>query len=264
MLGQPLLTALLLCAASTACDRDAQPVRATLLTGASPAHCVDALEHGATADPLRCPAALRQAVAEAQSTCRDVGGKLSGADEGNVWGIDVNGDGRQEPAVELESNVVCRDVSSLFSCGSLGCPKALYELRDGTWTVIGGIWAAAPEQVELATRGNDDHRALQVCSEDDCRERWIYEWLGTTYEATRVEVRGAGVDMADSIHGLYPLAAAATLRAAPIEDAPEVGRYAAGTEVEIIGTAEGGEYYYVSPCNACESGFVQRSAVAVP
>jgi hypothetical protein len=57
--------------------------------------------------------------------------------------------------------------------------------------------------------------------------------------------------------------AATVVRAAPEAGALEVGRYDAGTELAIIGTLEGGDYYYVSPCNACESGFVPKAAVAV-
>jgi hypothetical protein len=103
-----------------------------------------------------------------------------------------------------------------------------------------------------------------VCAQEKCAERSFYEWTGTAYDSTRLEVGGAGVDVAGSIHGLYPLAAATTLRALPAANAAEVGRYDAGTEVAIVGTAEGADYYYVSPCNACESGFAPRSAVTVP
>ena len=57
--------------------------------------------------------------------------------------------------------------------------------------------------------------------------------------------------------------AATTVLAAPSAGARDVGQYDAGIEVAIIGTAERADYYYVSPCNACESGFVPKSAVDV-
>jgi hypothetical protein len=261
MLHRRLFPALLLCA-TAACDGNAQPTRATLLTSVSPAHCVAALAGGTAADPLRCPGALRAALVDAETICGESGGKLVGADEGVVFAMDVNDDGRNELAFDLESNVGCENAWSVFSCGSLGCPKALYELRGGEWSFIGGLSAAAAEDITVAAAGRDGHRTLEVCAYQDCVERWIYEWLGTTYDATRLEVRGARVDIADSIHGLLPLVAATAVRAAPEGRALEVGRYHAGTDVAIIGTLEGGDYYYVSPCNACESGFVPKAAVA--
>lgn len=243
---------------------EAQPARATLMTSVSPAHCVQAQNAGTGADLIRCPRPLRAAVEEATRVCREAGGTLSGTQEGNVWSIDVDGDERQELLFELDGNVQCEGAYSVFSCGSLGCPKALYELRDGQWTVIGSIYASVPEELTLAATAADGHRTLEVCAKENCIERWFYEWLGTAYDATRLEVRGAPVDVAGSIHGLYPLAAATTLRATPATNATDVGRYDAGTDVAIIGTAGGGDYYYVSPCNACESGFAPRGAVTVP
>jgi hypothetical protein len=247
-----------------ACESDAQPAHPTRLTGVSPAHCVAALESGTTADPLRCPGALRVAVAEAATTCRDAGGKVRGIDDGVVWAMDVNGDGRDELAFDLEENVGCQDAFSVFSCGSLGCPKNLYELRAGRWQMIASLSSYMPEQIELGARIGSGYRPLTVCAGEACAERWTYEWQGSAYESTRLEVRGAGVDFAGSIHGLYPLLAATTVLAAPSASARDVGQYDAGTEVAIIGTAERADYYYVSPCNACGSGFVPRSAVAIP
>jgi hypothetical protein len=165
---------------------EAQTTRAVLLTGVSPAHCIDALERREAPDPLRCPSALRDAIAEARTMCRDAGGELSGATEGTVWAIDVNDDGRSELAFELDGNVTCSEAWSLFSCGSLACPKALYELRNRSWTVVGNIPAESPEQLRLGSaRSADGHRSIEVCAQEDCRERRIYEWQGERYEATR-------------------------------------------------------------------------------
>jgi hypothetical protein len=259
-----VLPAVLLSAAATAGHSNAQAAQAVLLTSVSPAHCVASQRSRTAPDPLRCPGALRAALVEAETICREAGGTLAGADEGVVFAVDVNDDGRNELAFELDGNASCEGAWSVFSCGSLGCPKALYELRDGEWAVIGELSATAPEEVTLAAKAaRNGYRTLEVCAQQDCTERWIHEWLGTTYDATRVEVRGARVDVASSIHGLHPLAAATTVSAAPSARARELGRYDAGTEVAIIGTLEDGSYYYISPCNACESGFVPKAAVAV-
>jgi hypothetical protein len=255
---------LLLLVTVPATEAEAQPTRAALLTSVSPAHCVAALERREAVDPLRCPSALRTAIAEAQATCHDAGGTLAGADEGDVWAIDVNADGRSELAFALDGNVTCTGAWSLFSCGSLGCPKVLYELRDSAWANVGSLSASSPEQVALGSaRAADGHHTLEVCRQNGCAERWFYDWRGRSYEVARAEIRGARVDVAGSVHGLHPLAAATAVRATPRASGTEVGRYDADTDVAIIGTAEGGDWYYVSPCNACESGFVPRSSVSL-
>lgn len=265
---RPTRASLLLLAAAAllaAFGARAQTVRAAPLTSVSPAHCVDTLAQRAATDPLRCPAALRAAIVEAQTVCRAAGGTLAGAKEGNVWALDVNGDGRNELLFDLDRNVTCEGAWSVFSCGSLGCPKTLYELRAREWAAVGSFPAEAPGQVTLArAAAADGHRMIEVCAKDDCSERWSYEWRGAAYEATRVEVRGTPVDVAGSIHGLYELSAATTLRAQPSPRAAELGHYEAGTEVAILGTAAGGDYYYVSPCNACSSGFAPRAALNIP
>jgi hypothetical protein len=169
----------------TALGARAQADRAARLTSVSPAHCVDTLAQRAATDPLRCPAALRAAIVEAQAVCRDAGGMLAGADEGNVWALDVNGDGRNELMFELDDNLTCEGAWSVFSCGSVGCPKTLYELRDRAWTAVGSIAAEAPAQVTLArAAAPDGHHTIEVCAEDDCDEPLTYEWLGTAYELT--------------------------------------------------------------------------------
>jgi enamine deaminase RidA (YjgF/YER057c/UK114 family) len=251
-----------LAALAAAQGAHAQPTRATTLASVSPAHCVTALERRETPDPLRCPAALRSALEEARATCRDVGGKLEGAVEGTVWSLDVNDDGRNELMFDIDSNVTCIDAWSVFACGSLGCPKTLYELRDDMWAVVGHISATWPEQVSVGTeRAPDGHRSLEACRLDGCAERWIYEWRDGRYQMTRVEVRGTRVQIEGSVNGIYPLNTAMVVRATPAPNGADLGRYPAGTDVSIIGTA--GDWYYVSPCNACDSGFVPRSALSL-
>ena len=172
---------LLLGAALFALDGAAQAVHATKLTSISPAHCVATLERGVPPDPLRCPSALREAAIEAKAMCRQAGGTLAGVAEGNVWGIDVNGDGRSELAFSLTDNVSCTGAPTLFSCGSLRCPKDLYELRDGSWKIVGSFSADTPEQVTLGPATADGHHSLVVCSQDRCTEQVTYEWVGGGY-----------------------------------------------------------------------------------
>jgi hypothetical protein len=247
-----------------ACGGEAQPRRAAPLSGISPAHCVESIVRGVAADPVRCPAPLRVELESARGVCREAGGTLEGLPEGDVWGIDVNGDGRQEIAFELEGNVGCEGAASVFSCGSLGCGRALYELRDGKWQTIGALSALAPEHVELTDPVSaDGYATLAICAQDPCVERWFQEWRDGSYQRTRVEVRGVRVAFAEHSGELRPLLAATAVLAAPGAAAAEVGRYEAGFDVAIIGTAETADYYYVSPCNACESGFVPTSAVGV-
>jgi len=183
-------TGLLLGASLWAHDSDAQAARAARMTSVSPAHCVAALERGEDPDPLRCPTALRLAVAEAQRSCADKGGQLTGVAEGDVWAIDVNADSRNELLFSLEGNVTCTEPWNLFACGTMRCPRNLYELRNGRWSVVGNIAADSPEQVRLgAAQAADGHRSLEVCARDRCSEPSIYEWVGSRYEATRVAAR---------------------------------------------------------------------------
>jgi len=181
----PLLLALVIGAALFAFDGSAQTLHATKLTSISPAHCIATLERNLAADPLRCPSALREAIVEARAMCRQAGGTLIGAAEGNVWAIDVNGDGRNELVFSLADNVSCTGAPTLFTCGSLRCPKDLYELRDAAWKTIGSVSAETPEQLTLGSLGADSHRSLVVCSPNRCAERRTYEWQGTSYELAR-------------------------------------------------------------------------------
>ena len=139
----------------------------------------------------------------------------------------------------------------------------MYELRGGAWQVIAALPTTGPERVEVGAPSRDGYGTLAICAQDPCVERSFYEWRDGSYERTRVEVRGARVVFAAHSGDLRPLFATTAVLAAPSADAAEVGRYEARVDVAIIGTAETADYYYVSPCNACESGFVPTSAVDV-
>jgi hypothetical protein len=76
-------------------------------------------------------------------------------------------------------------------------------------------------------------------------------------------VRGYRVDFARSLHSLYGLVGPVDVLSAPTPRASIVGHYDADIEVAIVGTTVAGDYYYVSPCSACASGFVPVAKVRV-
>jgi hypothetical protein len=192
--------------------------------------------------------------------CTEAGGKLEGAEQADVWQLDVDDDGRNEVAFEPNGNVTCVDAYSLFECGSLGCPKTLYAERNGVWEPIADLFAYGAEGIDVTAERVGGHRTLRACLlGPPCAELWYYEWLGKQYDLTRVEVRGFKVELAKVKQTLQPLTAASDVKATPSAAGATVGHYDAGTIVVIIGTAGG--YTYVSPCNACESGFVPAAAV---
>jgi hypothetical protein len=253
-----LAAAALVCA----CTVDNEPAATTTVVDLN--FCVATLAASDGKSAAECPAFLATAVTEAWEFCRESGGRLGAVENATVWSIDVNDDRRPEQAFEYNDVVYCENAWSAFECGSRGCPKILYGERDGAWQSIGAISASAREALELAgTKHADGYRDLTVgcASGEDCAERWHYVWRGGYYEAASVEVRGYPVDFANSVHGLHALVADTTLLATPRADGAALERHSAGTEVDIIGTAEAADYYYVSPCNACASGFVPRTAL---
>jgi hypothetical protein len=230
--------------------------------------CFDLIATTSERDPARCPAFLLELVEQAQRTCDEAGGTLRPLSPANVWAVDVNGDGSRELSFEYDGNVACEGAWSLFDCGSLGCPKMLYEEHAGAWRVIAAdIYADSMESLEvIPPAAGQGYGTLRVgCGgEAVCPEYWFHTWMGTAYERERVEVRGFPVSFAKSVHGLYPLAGKTALLATPEPDSTVIANYDTTTDVAIIGTTARADYYYVSPCNACESGFVPVAAVRVP
>jgi hypothetical protein len=244
-----------------ACSAPLSAQHPTLATGLSPASCVAALAGGTQPDATRWPTFLLRAVAEARAMCTEAGGKLEGADQGEVWQLDVDDDGRNEVAFKSNGNVTCVDAYSLFECGSLGCPKTLYAERNGAWEPIEDLFAYGPEAIDITDQRADGHRTLRACREGPpCVEFWYYEWLGKQYDRTRLDVRGFAVEIGNDAQTLRALVAATDVKATPTAQAESVGRYEAGRDMAVIGKAAGG-FYYVSPCNACPSGFVPASVL---
>jgi len=218
-------------------------------------------------DEAACPSAFREEFQAAALTCRDAGGTIVPIDPPGIWTFDVNADGRQEIAFNFDSTIVCENAWSIFSCGSSDCPKILYEEHAGEWRSIGALYAPSHDAVELVGGGGaGEYRDLRVgcVAEAECTEHWNYEWKDDAYVRTTIDVRGYRVDFEDSVHGLYPLVANTALLTIPdVARADVIERYAAGWDMVVVGTAAAADYYYVSPCNACENGFIPKSALRV-
>jgi hypothetical protein len=223
--------------------------------------CFAAIAAGGAADAATCPSFLMETAIDAELLCRDAGGTVGPIESADIWSIDVNGDDRPEHAFAIDDVVYCEGAPSLYSCGSLGCPKALYGERDGSWRLIGSLSALSRDDIALSgSMREDGYRDLVVgCTDREDCVRWTYVWRDDSYEPESADVRGHRVEFADSVHGLFALGADTTLLATPAPDSARLDSYVAGTDVAIIGTA--GEYFYVSPCNACESGFVPAALI---
>jgi hypothetical protein len=86
-----------------------------------------------------------------------------------------------------------------------------------------------------------------------------YQWDGSTYLRTMIDANGHWVDIAPA--GLWTLIDDTAVLASPSPNAVMLQRYPAGTDVVVIGDARIAPYKYVSPCNACKSGFVDSTAL---
>lgn len=226
--------------------------------------CFSAIAAGGDADSAACPSFLMAAASDAAALCRDAGGVVSPNEAPDIWNFDVNGDNRPEHALTTGDVAWCEGAPSAFSCGSLGCPKGLYGERDGEWRLLGSISAGSRDAITVTdTVRADGYRDLVVAcgAGEDCVERWHYVWQGGAYEPVDGDVRGHRVLLAESVHGLFALAADTTVLATPTPDGATLDGYAAGTEVAIVGTTVDGSYFYVSPCNACASGFVPATLI---
>jgi hypothetical protein len=230
------------------------------------AHCFAVAGGTARPDEARCPSFIAAAVAEGMKTCGEVGGKLVHVSSPSIWAVDVNDDGKSEYLFELAANVGCEGAPSVFSCGSLGCPVAMYEQRGGAWRIIGAVSEGAPESLELLPgAGKSGYRDFRTGCIDagPCAEYSHFGWTGQGYQVTKLDVRGFDVvDVTGSDHGLAGVPAGTRVLATPEQGAETLDRYDNSMEVVILGQA--GDYYYVSPCNACRSGFVPKDIVSSP
>lgn len=158
-------------------------------------------------------------------------------------------------------NVSCDGAVSAFDCGGLGCGLTLYGRRSGQWQVIGNL-PDRPAAIEaMAGTGRGGYADLRVgCDEPDCAEIQHYRWTGRGYELAGFEVRGHAVDIPAARGQIWTLTRDVAVLAEPRRGAKIVGRYKrTETMPVILGKARGAPYYYVSPCHACESDFVEQA-----
>jgi hypothetical protein len=262
MIRRALLSGVAAACVTAAAADNPSAANPTLASNIEIAHCLNVLTKGIARKPAICPGFLVEPLKYALAACRDAGGHLVPVAPATVWTLDVNGDNKKEYSFELEGNVACDGAPSVFSCGSLGCPVTLYENFQGGWRAIGQFSSGGIQSLEfLKARAPGGYRDLRAgCGTgDSCAEFAHYHWTGKQYESQWLEVRGFKVTFGDTAHGLYGLIGDTSLLATPAADGSVLATYGSATEVAVIGVS--GAYYYVSPCNACESGFIPRTAV---
>ena len=209
-----------------------------------------------------CPGFISHGLAEMVATCTDAGGHLAAVRSPSLWSLDVNGDGQDEFLYDATDNYQCDGAASLFSCGSLGCPVSLFERRANAWVEIGAMRGTDAPAVEVLPPAPGDRYGILRggCGGDrPCGEWTYYRWNGSAYQAAMIDVRGNWVDLSND--GLWTLVTDVGILASPSPDAAVLERYPKGTEVVVVGNAREGQYKYVSPCNACQSGFIDPAAL---
>lgn len=209
-----------------------------------------------------CPTFILLALDYMSQECTAAGGTLKPAEEPEAWTLDVEGDGRKEMLVDLTRNFICYGAPSVASCGSLGCPYFLYAARGDGWVEIGAVNADDAPKIEvLAGKAGEPAPLRGGCrGERPCSELTHYQWKGNIYERVWIEFRGHIVDVVPG--GLWTLTKDDAVRTAPAKNGPVIDEYPAGTAMVVLGSARGKPYQYVSPCNACQRGFVETTALA--
>lgn len=210
----------------------------------------------------RCPSFVLLPLDFLTRECEVAGGTLRPVDEPVVWSLDVDGDASAEILIDLRENMDCQGVPGVFSCGSLGCPHFLYGKRGDGWAELGAINADDAPGIEVVGEPSGTPAPLRggCTGLRPCSELTYYEWKGSSYARTWIDVRGHPVDVAPG--GLWTLTRDAPVLVGPEPKSEVLDEYPAGTSVVVIGTAREGPYQFVSPCNACRRGFVETAALA--
>jgi hypothetical protein len=228
------------------------------VSGVDISYCLRIVSNQAKPDEAHCPSFIVTTLIDARNTCREVGGKIRAYPPTKLWSIDVNADGQPEYLFDYSQNVGCDDAESVFSCGSLGCGLSLFAWKDGQWRIIGNL-PNEPSAIEvIPASGHDGYTDLRAACAG-CVEIKHYRWSGHTYALAGFEVRGHAVDIPAVRGQLWMLTSDVAVLAEPKHDAKALDHYKARTEVVILGKARKASYFYVSPCNACEPGFVEQA-----
>lgn len=226
------------------------------------AACLSQAQAAASPTSTGCPGFVLLPLANALDQCTGVGGRLEPIGTPAAWMLDANRDGSPEFLYDLTQNYFCDGAPSVFACGSLGCPSLLYGQKDDAWVVLGYINADDAGAIEvLETTGTSGYASLRggCGGSRPCKELTHYTWNGESYDRTLIEVGATTVDVAPG--GLRTLMAEAAVLAAPTPDAQVLDTYPTGTDVVVIGNVRDSAYRYVSPCNACDRGFLPASAL---
>ena len=223
--------------------------------------CLRIASKQARPDEARCPGFIVSALIEARKTCREVGGKLVAMPQTTLSAIDVNTDSQPEYLFDYTQNVSCDGAASAFDCGSTGCGLSLYGRLGNQWQIIGNLPERSAAISTLPTARGQYADLRVACEGAGCAEIQRYEWNGKSYDLAGFEVRGHAVDIPLSRGQIWKFTRAVTVLADPKRGAKTLGQYKTDSFPVILGKARGAPYYYVSPCNACESGFVEQSAM---
>lgn len=264
-----IIVTLILCAATfwlapnalAAKPSDESVVRKT--EGIDLGYCLKAATGKARPDESKCPGFITQrdsGLAEAIQTCRQMGGALKPAPDATIYSLDINGDGQKEFLYEIGANFQCDSSASLFSCGSSDCPWTLYRKEQGKWHNLGAIYGGTRISV-VPSAGKSSHPDLKVlCDDTNACDSAAYHWDGARYQQIETSMKGYTIQqLGPPLQGkLITLQRKVKVLAEPRPGSRSVGEYGKGATFVIAGRAKGSDYLYVSPCNACQSGFVQK------
>jgi len=235
--------------------------RARLVPGVDLALCLRLAGDALQGEQPGCPSFLPVALRDPIERCSEFG-ELVPQTESWIWSLDVDRDGVPEYLMDVAENYTCDGAPGVLACGSLGCPSPLYTGRAGVWEVIGYLNVLDAPGVELlAAPSGASYGSLRggCGGTRPCDELTYYDWDGTAYVRTAVDVRGSWVD-------LTPIGVRVLSRDAPLLEEPTAGAAVidllpAGRDVIVLGEARDRPYHYVSPCNVCASGFIQTDAL---
>ncbi|MBM4195656.1 MAG: hypothetical protein FJ197_00970 [Gammaproteobacteria bacterium] len=242
--------------ATTAAD----PGAAVALNNIDLGACLRAMQGEETG--VECPGFIASGLPDLDKKCSEAGGTLEPRREPVGWTIELDGSGEREALIDLAENFYCSGAPAVFSCGSQGCPLPIYAKLGEDWFLLGAVNPGDALNIEVlpAVQGQPYRELRGGCNgQRPCDELTHYSWQGGYYDRRAIEVRGHWVEVMPG--GMRLLAADTALRAAPAEDAATVDQYPAGLPMAVVGKARDADYFYVSPCTACASGFVAAAGL---
>jgi hypothetical protein len=225
------------------------------------AYCLKIAAGKVRPDDNKCPGFIsdKQVISDSAKYCHEVGGTLKPNPRATIFSLDIDGDGQSEYLYEFNANFYCDGAASLFSCGDSECLKVMYRKEQGKWRDIGafngtGIYV-------LPNTGKTPYPDLKVLCDDTGQcDSITYRWNGDKYEEIALSLRGYTIlRLSPPLQGkLITLQRKLKVLAEPRAGSLGVGEYDRGSIFAIAGQAKGSDYLYVSPCNACEAGFIQK------